>query len=55
MLKIDRVEVRAVTLPLANAFETSFARETHKDCLLIRCFSGGCEGWGEVSAMSAPL
>jgi len=42
-------------MPLRTAFETSFARETVKDCLLVRVQGEGAEGWGEVVAMKEPL
>lgn len=54
-MKIDCAEIRLVSMPLRTAFETSFARETQKDCLLVRLFGEGIEGWGEVVAMDQPL
>lgn len=54
-MRIDRVEVRWVSIPLRTPFETSFARETDKDGLLVRVFGEGFEGWGEVVAMNEPL
>lgn len=42
-------------MALRSPFETSFARETHKECLLVRVYSQGLEGWGEVVAMAEPL
>ncbi|MBS2040282.1 o-succinylbenzoate synthase [bacterium] len=54
-MRIEGVELRYVCLPLRTAFETSFARETDKECLLVRLFGEGLQGWGEVVAMSAPL
>lgn len=54
-MQIDRVELRWVSIPLLTPFETSFARETDKDCLLVRVFGEGLEGWGEVVAMTEPL
>ncbi len=54
-MRIDRVELRWVSMPLRTPFETSFARETNKDCLLVRVFGEGFEGWGEVVAMNEPL
>lgn len=54
-MRIDRVELRWVSIPLRTPFETSFARETDKDCLLVRVFGEGYEGWGEVVAMKEPL
>lgn len=55
MLQIEAIELRQLALPLVHPFETSFARETEKECLLVRVCSQGLEGWGEVVAMSAPL
>lgn len=54
-MRIDRIELRWVSMPLRTPFETSFARETDKDCLLVRVFGEGFEGWGEVVAMQEPL
>ncbi|MBX3169168.1 MAG: o-succinylbenzoate synthase [Candidatus Eremiobacteraeota bacterium] len=54
-MRLDRVELRWVSMPLRTPFETSFARETEKDCLLVRVFGEGFEGWGEVVAMKEPL
>ncbi|MFN8605996.1 MAG: o-succinylbenzoate synthase [Vulcanimicrobiota bacterium] len=42
-------------MPLRVPFETSFARETDKECLLVRLFGEGLQGWGEVVAMREPL
>lgn len=55
MLAVDAVELRWVSLQLRQPFETSFARETQKDCLLVRAYCQGLEGWGEVVAMTEPL
>ena len=54
-MRIDRVELRQVQLPLLFPFETSFGREEIKTCLLVRLFADGLEGWGEVPAGMAPL
>lgn len=54
-MRIERVELRWLSMPLRTAFETSFARETVKDCLLVRVQGEGAEGWGEVVAMTEPL
>lgn len=54
-MRIDRVELRWLSMPLRTAFETSFARETVKECLLVRLQGEGTEGWGEVVAMKEPL
>jgi len=54
-MKVEAVELRFLSLELRTPFETSFARETHKECLLVTVFAEGFEGWGEVVAMSEPL
>ncbi|MBT9582998.1 o-succinylbenzoate synthase [bacterium] len=54
-MKIDAVELRLLCMELRTPFETSFARETHKECLLVRVDGEGLQGWGEVVAMSEPL
>ena len=54
-MKIETVEIRFVSMPLRRPFETSLARETDKECLLLRVRADGLEGWGEVVAMSQPL
>jgi O-succinylbenzoate synthase len=54
-MRIDAVELREVQLPYRAPFETSFAREDTKACLLVRVQADGLEGWGEVPAGRAPL
>jgi O-succinylbenzoate synthase len=54
-MKIDRVELRHVRMPYVTPFETSFGRETAKDCILVRAWAGGLAGWGESPVTAAPL
>ncbi len=54
-MHVEAAEVREIALPLRFPFETSFGREEKKVCLLVRIHSEGVDGWGEVSAGSAPL
>jgi len=54
-MRVEAVEVREVRLPLRFPFETSFGRQEAHTCLLVRLFSDGAEGWGEVPAEVAPL
>ncbi len=54
-MRIGRIELFEVRLRLIAPFETSFARETHKEALLVGCFCDGLQGWGEVVAMREPL
>ncbi len=46
-MRIDSVEVRQLELPLVAAFETSFARQTRKQFLLLSVSADGVTGYGE--------
>src|SRR4029077_20355710 len=53
-MKLERVELFVVRLPLKNADETSGARETHMTRVLCRVESEGAVGWGESVAGELP-
>lgn len=53
-MKIDRVELIHLRLPLRRPFETAFGRMQEHDSLLVRAESQGLVGWGEVPAGAAP-
>jgi o-succinylbenzoate synthase len=53
-VRIDRIELRLLRLPLVHFFETSFGRVTDKRFLLVRLFAGGLESWGECVADETP-
>src|SRR3972149_4875472 len=53
-MRTNRVELRHVRMPLLSPFETSFGRETERDCLILRLESDGLEGWGECVADRSP-
>jgi O-succinylbenzoate synthase len=53
-LKIERVELFVVRLPLKRAYETSGSRETHQTHILARVESQGAVGWGESVAPEQP-
>ncbi len=46
-MRIDRVEVREIRLPLLHPFETSFGRTTEKVFLLVSVSADGVTGYGE--------
>jgi O-succinylbenzoate synthase len=54
-MKIDRVEIREIQLPLLHFFETSFGRTTVRRIVLVRVEAGGLTGWGEVTAGEEPF
>jgi len=54
-VKIERVRLRVVEIPLRFAFETSFGRWTDRRGLLVELHARGLTGYGEVTAHDAPL
>ena len=53
-MKIDRIEVRLLRLPLVHFFETSFGRSYDRTFILVKVEGGGQEGWGESVAEANP-
>ena len=53
-LKLQRVQVRHVSLPLRRPFETSFGTTTHKEFLLVAVSADGVTGYGECVADTDP-
>ncbi|HEY6289952.1 MAG TPA: o-succinylbenzoate synthase [Terriglobia bacterium] len=54
-MRIDRIELREVRLPLVHFFETSFGRTTTRRIVLVRVEAEGLTGWGEVTSGEQPL
>ncbi len=54
MLKIDRIQLREINLPLAHPFETSFGLTTGRRILLIEIEAEGLTAWGECVAGEHP-
>lgn len=53
-MKIERVELRLLRLPLKAPFETSFGRFSEKECVLVSLSSEGMTGYGESVAFTSP-
>jgi O-succinylbenzoate synthase len=53
-VKIDRLELRLLKLPLVHFFETSFGRIYDKHFVLVRVEGDGAVGWGECVAEQDP-
>jgi O-succinylbenzoate synthase len=53
-LRIERVELFVLRLPLKHAYETSGSRETHQTRVIARVESEGAVGWGESVAPELP-
>ena len=53
-MKIERIELHHIELPLAHPFETSFGRELDRPCILVSVHAAGITGWGECVAGEGP-
>jgi O-succinylbenzoate synthase len=53
-VRIERVELFMVRLPLKRPYETSMAVETHETHVIVRLEGEGAVGWGESVANETP-
>ena len=53
-MRIDRIDLTLVRLPLVRAFRTSSSRKSQIDHVLVRVEAGGAVGWGESASPSDP-
>ena len=49
-MKINRINLRHLRMPLVSAFETSFGRIATRDCVLVEAYSDELVGYGECPA-----
>ncbi|MDX2151497.1 MAG: o-succinylbenzoate synthase [Bryobacteraceae bacterium] len=54
-MKLDRVVLREIRLPLVHFFETSFGRTYERRIVLVEAVSDGVSGWGEVTCGENPF
>jgi len=55
-LRLERLELREIQMPLLAPFETSFGRATTRRILIVRVFDrSGAVGYGECTAMEGPF
>ncbi|MGZ9222167.1 MAG: o-succinylbenzoate synthase [Anaerolineales bacterium] len=53
-MKIESITLHHISMPLVAPFETSFGRETDRQCVLITLRSEGLAGYGECVATRDP-
>ncbi len=53
-MKISRINLYHVRMPLVSPFETSFGRSIERDCILLEVFADGVVGYGECVADREP-
>jgi o-succinylbenzoate synthase len=54
-IRVDRIILRLVRMPLVHFFETSFGRTTERSIILVEAVADGISGWGEVTAGENPF
>ncbi len=54
-IRLDRITLREIRMPLVHFFETSFGRTTERRIVLVEVSSGGLSGWGEVTCGENPF
>jgi o-succinylbenzoate synthase len=54
-IKVDRIVLRQLRMPLVHFFETSFGRTYKRDIVLVEVSADGISGWGEVTAGENPF
>jgi O-succinylbenzoate synthase len=54
-MKVERVTLRQIQMPLVHFFETSFSRTYKRDIILVEVQGEGLSGWGEVTAGENPF
>jgi O-succinylbenzoate synthase len=53
-VKLERVNLYHLRMPLISPFETSFGRITTRDCIILEVYAGGIAGYGECVADRDP-
>ena len=53
-MKIERIELHHLSMPLVQPFETSLGLKHERDCILVAVYADGLVGWGECVAGMGP-
>jgi o-succinylbenzoate synthase len=54
-VKIERVILRQIRMPLVHFFETSFSRTYARNIIIVEVAGEGLSGWGEITAGENPF
>ena len=54
-MKIDRIVLRQIRMPLVHFFETSFSRTYERNIIIVEAIGDGVSGWGEITAGEHPF
>ena len=53
-MKIERIDLYYISMPLVSPFGTSFGMQLQRDALILAMHCGGLTGWGECVATNDP-
>lgn len=53
-MKIEKIDLYHISMPLVSPFQTSFGTEAERPCLIVALHSEGLIGWGECVAADFP-
>ncbi|MCP4361609.1 MAG: o-succinylbenzoate synthase [Chloroflexi bacterium] len=53
-MKIERIDLYSISMPLVSPFKTSFGTQLDRSCLILALHSEGLTGWGECVATNDP-
>ncbi len=53
-MKIERIDLFHISLPLVSPFGTSFGVQLERACLIMKLYADGLIGWGECVATNDP-
>ena len=54
-VRLDRLELRVLRIPLVAPFTTSFGTMTDREVIVVRARTDAGDGWGEIVTQSAPV
>ncbi len=54
-MKLEKVVLREIRMPLVHFFETSFGRTTERRIIVVEVVGEGLSGWGEITAGERPF
>jgi o-succinylbenzoate synthase len=54
-MKLDRITLHHIQMPLVHFFQTSFGRTYSRDMILIEAVAEGVSGWGEITCGENPF
>jgi len=54
-IRVERIVLRQIEMPLVHFFETSFSRTHARKIILVELFAEGLSGWGEITCGEHPF